>query len=89
MAHTERTGRFGHHADPAIDYQHEVAALISMAHERLTKGGQPHLEDRIRSAMTFRTLQTPGELRWLSARFNGTQEIYPVKPVSFDFLEEA
>jgi len=72
--------RFGHHPDPMIDYECEIDALIGMAYERLTMGGCPDLEDRISKAMTFRTLQTPGELRWLNQTFNGTREIYARKP---------
>ncbi len=73
-------GRFDHHPDPATDYECEVAALIGMAYERLTMGGHPDLEERIGKAREFRSLNTPGELRWLSQRFNGTREIYAVEP---------
>jgi len=76
----EALGRFGHHPDKLIDYECEIDDLIGMAYERMTMGGRPDLEDRIRSAMEFRVLQTPGELRWLSQIFNGTREIYAVKP---------
>ena len=77
----EVLGRFGHHPEAAIDYECEIDALIGMAYDRLT-GMQEHadLEDRIRKAMEFRVLSTPGELRWLSKQFNGTREIYAVIP---------
>lgn len=70
-APVERLGIFGHHPDARTDYECEIDALIGMAYERLTMGGHPDLEDRIRKAMEFRTLSTPGELRWL----NQTSEV--------------
>lgn len=80
MSDTMTLGRFGHHPDAAIDYECEIDALIGMAYERLTMGGHPDLEDRIATAMDFRVLQRPGELRWLNQTFRGVREIYPVKP---------
>lgn len=80
MTETEALARFGHHPDPATDYECEIDALIGMAYERMTMGGHPDLEERIRNAMDFRALSRPGELRWLSQEFNGTREIYAVKP---------
>lgn len=76
----EILGRFGHHPDTRMDYDIEIDALIAMAYERMTMGGVPDLEERIRKAMEFRVLETPGELRWLSQKFNGTQELYATKP---------
>jgi len=84
----EKLGRFGHHPDPTTDYECEIDALIGMAYERLTMGGYPDLEDRISRAMTFRTLQTPGELRWLNQTFNGAREIYARKPAWMKWPED-
>ncbi|MFN3387479.1 MAG: hypothetical protein ACK40O_00995 [Allosphingosinicella sp.] len=89
MTVTEELGRFDHHPDARIDYECEIDALIGMAYERLTMGGHPDLEERIRKAMEFRTLDTPGELRWLSQKFNGTREIYAVKPAWMQWPEGA
>lgn len=74
-------GRFGHHPEAAIDYECEIDALVGMAYDRIT-GMQAHpaLEERIRKAMDFRALETPGELRWLNQHFNGAREIYAVEP---------
>ncbi|WP_367347605.1 hypothetical protein [Sphingobium yanoikuyae] len=77
----EELGRFGHHPDARIDYECETDALIGMAYDRLTGMAQHgDLEYRICRAIEFRTANTPGELRWLSQKFNGTREVYAVEP---------
>lgn len=85
----EALGRFGHHPDARIDYECEIDVLIGMAYERLTMGGNEDLEERIGRAMEFRTIITPGELRWLSRRFNGTREIYAKRPDWVQWPENA
>jgi len=77
---SEEPGRFGHHPDPATDWECEIDALIGMAYERLTMSGHPDLEERISKAMQFRTMASKGHLRWLSQTFCGTREIYATKP---------
>ena len=47
------------------------------------------LEYRILRAMEFRTTSTPGELRWLSQKFNGTCEIYAIEPECMAALSSA
>lgn len=84
----EKLGRFGHHPDAQTDYECEIDALIGMAYERLTMGGNPDLEDRIGKAMEFRALSTPGELRWLNQTFRGVREIYAVKPAWVQWPED-
>lgn len=85
----EKLGRFGHHPEADIDYEIEIDALIGMGYDRLAMGGHPDLEQRITKAMDFNVLSRPGELRWLSQRFNGTREIYTQMPECFKQLPNA
>lgn len=51
---TEKLGRFGHHPDPAIDFEVEVESIIAMNINRNTEfDDEPELENRVGNAMNF------------------------------------
>lgn len=55
MNDTETLGKFGHHPDPAIDFEVEVDDLIGMAYNRRTGfDPEPSLDARVERAMRFR-----------------------------------
>jgi hypothetical protein len=57
---TERLGRFGHHPDPAIDFEVEVDDLIAEAFNADHGMGERELVvGRVRAAMLFRVGGVP------------------------------
>ena len=58
---TQTLGRFGHHPDPATDFEVEVESLDSIItdKERGLRAGEPLPLERIRRAMEFRVGGVP------------------------------
>jgi hypothetical protein len=61
MMGDETLGRFGHHPDPAIDFEVEVEELIGMAYNRRVRfDPEPDLDARVERAMRFVVGGDPG-----------------------------
>lgn len=86
---TETLGRFGHHPDPAIDFEVEVEEIIGMAHNRRVGfDAEPTLDDRVEKAMGFKVggvetcVTAKSELRKIDAELRAAVASRPVPAVA-------